>query len=684
MSFFCLPLEDVGQLFGILSPLISLSKRYTLSGCTLLEHYRSVRFIRANNTLFATTIKNRGITAAKEGIHTMSAFSPHHCGEDASLEYLGPLPTRRTKHTQQQPQEHPPNKLLNVTITILSLTGMLFKESSKKKASYKSKFTRELSAANDCHQTSTASAVHLPTTTVVASFQRTVEANELNNNGKTIMTHIPSLPLSLPSKNSSTFKQEILWPTQDSGTHSKLSSFTFQRYFPREDDNTFANTDDNNNNSSSSIEYTPQLCPIQISISRNGKMYKMGSAHLLINGNEFDSIDGGAMIKELPVVNFENVFKSATTSLSRRSSSRGGDSVNLMRLKGDTLKAGIGERATLRVLVRVVDPLSTTQVNYGLAEKKSTAEQATTLSANSSYEYDPVQEAVVLKKKNKTLDGYLEENNSKNNEKENGKALSPPSVLFTNNRSGKRSEVARNNKASYTNDDDAQSQTTGASSYTDDFYSHANSSTVDDNSADNCTSVASSHSSRSNDYHTDDCSLYSKSSAELLKMINDISKNRSLNDDTVTMSSSVQSYQKKRVANGKGMTNKTSTERQMQQRLVTNYSTTSSLATTSTTSTGSSDDSFLQQYSKPSLGCKRATSMFPRVNINKNHWSRRFVCCGSGSTSGFGNIISTKRRNDNDDVVLASIHEDSVVSMYSLNGRENSLQQTIDTEHTPW
>ena len=27
MSFFCLPLEDVGQLFGILSPLISLSKR---------------------------------------------------------------------------------------------------------------------------------------------------------------------------------------------------------------------------------------------------------------------------------------------------------------------------------------------------------------------------------------------------------------------------------------------------------------------------------------------------------------------------------------------------------------------------------------------------------------------------------------------------------------------------------
>ena len=544
------------------------------------------------------------------------------------------------------------NKLLNVTITILSMTGMQARESAKK-PSYKSKFTRsknELSAANDCHQTSTASAVHRPTTTVVASFQRTIEANSV----KTIMTHIPSLPLSLPSKNRSTFKEEILWPpsTDSSETHSKLSSFTFQRYFPHEVDNTFANTDDCNTNTS----YTPQLCPIQISVSRNGKMYKIGSAHLLINGNEFDSIDGGAMIKEIPVVNFENAFKSATTSLSRRNLSSRGDSVNLVRLKGDTLKAGIGERATLRVLVRVTDPLSISQVNCGLAEKKST-KQATTSSANrSSYEYDdPVQAAVVPKKnRNKTLDGYLE--------KKNEVALSPPLVLFTNNRSGIQSEAPRNNKAPSTNDNDAMFQTTGASSYTDDFYSRANGSIVDDNSADNCTSVASSNSSRSNDYHTDECSLYSKSSAELLNMINDISKNRSLNNDTVSISSSVQSYQKKRVA----------------------ITTTSSLATTSTTSTGSSDDSFLQQYSKPSLGCKRATSMFPRVNINKNHWSRRFVCCGSGSTSGFGNDIPTKGRNNNDDVMLASIHEDSLVSRYSSNGRGNSLQQTIDTEHTPW
>ena len=86
---------------------------------------------------------------------------------------------------------------------------------------------------------------------MVASFERTTNENETcGKEKKTITTHIPSLPLSLPpaspplsssqlSNNSSNtnatiFSDVINWPKQDEDAHSKLSSFTFQRFFPLE------------------------------------------------------------------------------------------------------------------------------------------------------------------------------------------------------------------------------------------------------------------------------------------------------------------------------------------------------------------------------------------------------------------------------------------------------------------
>ena len=65
----------------------------------------------------------------------MTASSPTSVGGDSvrresssESQYLGPLPSRRA--TQQPP---PQKKALNVSITILSMTGIHVKESSKKK-----------------------------------------------------------------------------------------------------------------------------------------------------------------------------------------------------------------------------------------------------------------------------------------------------------------------------------------------------------------------------------------------------------------------------------------------------------------------------------------------------------------------------------------------------------------------
>jgi len=530
----------------------------------------------------------------------MTASSPTSVGADRSVrresssesQYLGALPSRRST---QQPL--PQKKALNVSITILSMTGLLVKESAKKNK--KKLFNRsggqkdnedvlsELSMSYADH------AQQQPAcTTIVTSFQRTEKQ-------KKIMTHIPSLPLSLPknsnNNSSTTFNQDIHWPTQDSDSHSKLSSFTFTRYFKREDDETFAAGSKDlaeDTQSGNSTRYAPQLCPIQISISRNGKMFKLGSAHVFISGNEGGlesetGVDG--LIKNVPVVNFESAFQAATTTrgLLMSSSSK----VNMMRLKGDTLKCGLSDRASVRLLIRVTDPeplplTERIQVNYTMAKQTSKDPPAQKkIEQEDSYEYDPSQSAVVLKKK-KTLDGFIEKKNMKFEIEQEKNVFRDTQSFGVHSSSSRHGDsVAADNTAS-------DSLSGGSSMVGDDNYS-----------------------------------AYSKSSTGLLKMIDDISKHRSRSYGTVT----------------------------------------SSFGTVSTSSTMSSSDSYTRRHQEPSSFWVKPIAACKPQWSKHDHWTKRFICCASGSTSGFGEA--------KDDMV--SIHEES---RYSLNERNISLQHTVDTD----
>ena len=103
--------------------------------------------------------------------------------------------------------ESPPQKLLNVTITILSLAGVQAKESGKKK----SMFTRGKSSSSQLCEDETSefgsandSAVNAsPITTLVASFERKMGEVDDGGQPQSIMTHVPSLPLKMPSSSSS-------------------------------------------------------------------------------------------------------------------------------------------------------------------------------------------------------------------------------------------------------------------------------------------------------------------------------------------------------------------------------------------------------------------------------------------------------------------------------------------------
>ncbi len=184
---------------------------------------------------------------------------------------------------------------------------------------------------------------------MVATFERISVYK--NDEPSRKVTHLDSLPLKLPSPPSAsggngdggTFDDVVRWPEE-----TRRSSFTFKRQFPTEATSSEGDPTSNPTSASHRPRYVPQLCPIQISVARpDGRLHKLGDASVFVSGEE----DGRASAS-LPLTT------DVTSKYSRsggRSKNDDGD-VSLMKLKGDTLRCGVAERATLRVIVRVWDP----------------------------------------------------------------------------------------------------------------------------------------------------------------------------------------------------------------------------------------------------------------------------------------------------------------------------------------
>lgn len=169
---------------------------------------------------------------------------------------------------------------------------------------------------------------------------------------KKITTHVASLPFDPSSigenegeseKNSS---QVIQW-----GDQSK-SSFTFQRYFRYESSSSTNTACSSTTKSfdplgiSKQQRYQPIICPIQLSLSKNGKMHQLGTANIYISGEE-----AGISSMNVPITN------STTTSPFKKSNN---NNVPMKSIKGErNLKYGISSKATLRIVVTVNDPSST-------------------------------------------------------------------------------------------------------------------------------------------------------------------------------------------------------------------------------------------------------------------------------------------------------------------------------------
>jgi hypothetical protein len=272
-------------------------------------------------------------------------------------------------------------KLLDVTITILSLTGFRAAE-SKNKMSMAKILEQMQSADGDGNMTAA--------TNLVASFENGAKTE--NSNGIP-MTHIPSLSFQLPSpfNHKSTFSDIVSWPEhaaesfwpEQAKEFTNMSSFQFQRKFVPE-------------GGTSRLE--PQVCPIQISVARNGNMYKLGVASVFLNGEE-----RGESSIIVPVTMDERMFNGSTEQLN--------EPLGMVSLKGDTMKCCLDRNSSIRVLVKVSDPNST---NFS----KPVEHFIDPVLSAESNEYDPGQAVVEGEKEAVTYDMFSGASLSRNRSKE--------------------------------------------------------------------------------------------------------------------------------------------------------------------------------------------------------------------------------------------------------------------------
>jgi hypothetical protein len=109
---------------------------------------------------------------------------------------------------------------------------------------------------------------------------------------------------------------------------------------------------------SSSSKYAPQKCSIKLSVSRNGKLITMGNADIIIHGNEDGERTISSSVQAPPKAN-------------KRKMRLGKISFPMFRAKGDNMSFGLRPDAKLRVLVHVNEPNATVSSRRDLSPEQN-------------------------------------------------------------------------------------------------------------------------------------------------------------------------------------------------------------------------------------------------------------------------------------------------------------------------
>jgi hypothetical protein len=260
------------------------------------------------------------------------------------------------------------SKQLDVTITVISVDGLIarrYEPKSKLPTQWKK---------ND-----------IPIgdkVTIVASFSQVLS-------GKEFLTHLPSDPIEVETSVIPTkpFPQQLVeWPDldddevmlDDDNNNIELSTYQFSREFQLEKQR---------DGKSSAMRFIPQTCPINISMSRHGKLLSLGKANLVITGEE----RGASSVAPITINYRNSKVKNMKKIL------KGSKSIPMVRMQGDNIQFGLKSDAMLRVLVSVRQGRASTQIPTAINMKQQPApsKPATVVyneSSGNDYEYEDVED----------------------------------------------------------------------------------------------------------------------------------------------------------------------------------------------------------------------------------------------------------------------------------------------------
>jgi len=274
-----------------------------------------------------TMVLNKDSTSSVDGVSMFSSVEAFACSdlfhEEATqrVQNIGDEATEETSQGSQVTDDVDVASMV-VSITVISLHGLVTKK-------YKpmSKLPIKQKKKNQTQVDTTAN--------IVASFSQHYSKD------KEFFTHLPSLPIEIVHISSKPRLHPIVsWPGNADESVEKLgqilSTLRFSRRFRHEAVDT----------SSAARRFVPQTFSINISASRHGKIIVLGTANVIISGDEKG--------ESSTIVPISSTYKRKGVSSPKRKSSST-DSIPMIRIKGDDLQFGLKVDSILRVLISVAE-----------------------------------------------------------------------------------------------------------------------------------------------------------------------------------------------------------------------------------------------------------------------------------------------------------------------------------------
>lgn len=228
------------------------------------------------------------------------------------------------------------------------------------------------------------------TVTIVASFSQILS-------GKEFQTHLPSDPIEVETSVIPTqpFPQQLVeWPIDEEvdstlgDNNIGMSTYQYSREFQLENQR---------DGKTSAKRFVPQMCPINISLSRRGKMLSLGKANLVITGEE-----RGLSTIVIPISHHRQNSKVKNM----KKLLKGSKSIPMARIEGDNVQFGLKNDAMLRVSVNV----GTESRGERVQEAPASTTPSLKTSSSDIHEHLSFEEKVAINRADTTANVQLDKN----------------------------------------------------------------------------------------------------------------------------------------------------------------------------------------------------------------------------------------------------------------------------------